>query len=312
MGIFKRSTRADVSGPDATFPFLTADRASRVRVLAQQAFAEIGVEVVPKADCMTASDGTVYGLANLMATCHNSPDGEKSWPTLVQKHCRTIVTAMQQRIDIAAMPLDQVLSRVYLRVMGMATVPPEALGWFTYAEPVCGDILEVLALDSPESVATLRDQDVSAVDLATLKRAGLENLLREPVDVVEKLNVDTEADLFVVMGESVYTASRILVLPDLLPRVFGDRTYPDGVLVAAPFRHQVVLHPVDGKGIVAATTAMAQFAQLGFNDSACPVSPFTYWWKDGAFTQLSHLDEDGSLVIRAEGEFAEAVTRLTQ
>jgi hypothetical protein len=166
-------------------------------------------------------------------------------------------------------------------------------------------------MDSPESVVTMRDEDVAAFGREELTRAGLENLLREPIDAVERLSVGDGADLHFVMGDSVYTASRMLVLPDLLTRVFGERTYPHRVLVAAPFRHQILVHPVDGLAAITAANAMAGFASRGFNESPGPVSPFLYWWQAGTYTQLSILNPQGELEIHADGDFADTINTLS-
>ena len=59
-------------------------------------------------------------------------------------------------------PAD-VLARTYLRVLGESTLPPSWRTMFGYARPVCGDLVELLALDFPDSVTMLRDEDVERI-----------------------------------------------------------------------------------------------------------------------------------------------------
>jgi len=314
VGIFGRRRRDEPSTaddtPDDIFTFLTTGQATRLRSLAQQAFAEQGLEVVIAPDHLIGADGTVFGLANLAASCHNAAKGEREWPELVRTHVRVVVAAVRDAVPISELSREDVLSRVYLRVIGAAALPPDAEARLRYARPVVGDVLEVLVLDSPESVATLQDEDVAQFGLDELKEAGLYNLLREPIAEVERIQVGEAAWLDVVAGESVYTASKMLVMTDLLTRVFGPREYPNGVLVSVAFRNQIALHPIDGPEVVAAVNGIARFAFVGYGDSVGPVSPYAYWWRDGEFTQLTEPDGEDGVVVVVDEAFAEMLSRL--
>ncbi len=310
MGLFRRQRR-DPSPPDPDFAFLTEEQAARVRDLARTAFAEIGVEVVVRSDHLLADDGTVYGLANLMATCHQAGRGERDWPDLVRGHVHRIYSATRDRRDPAELPVEDVLARVRLRAVGTATLPQDWRAAHGYGRVVADDVVELLCLDEPHTVVTLRQRAVDAFGVDVLRRAGLENLLREPIDAVDVLDVGDGAQVHAVLGDSMYTASRILVLPDLLRRVYGEREYPDGVLVAAPLRHQVLLHPVDGPAVLPAATALVRLARTGFAEGVGSVTPNVYWWRAGVFTRLTSTDPDsGRVVLRADGEFGEVLARL--
>lgn len=316
MGIFGRRRRDEATAqndaPDESFPFLTVGQATRIRSLAQQALAEHGYEVVIGPDHLVGADGTMFGLANLAAACHNAPKGEREWPEVVGTHVRVVVAAVRDAVPITELPRQDVLARTYLRAVGLSVLPSDVEDRLRYARPVVGDILEVLVLDSPESVASLYDEHVAVFGLEDLKQAGLYNLLREPIGEVERLDVGDGVRIHIVTGESVYLASKMLVMTDLLSRVFGEREYPNGVLLTAAFRNQVALHPVDGPEVVGAVNCLAQFALNGFGDSVGPVSPFTYWWHDGGFTQLTESDGEGGVVVCIDEAFAEMLERLLE
>jgi hypothetical protein len=313
VGIFGRRRRDEAAAtddaPDESFPFLTAGQVIRIRSLAQQALAEHGHEVVIGPDHLVGADGTVFGLANLAAACHNAPKGEREWPEVVRTHARVVVAAVRDAVPVTELDRDDVLARTYLRAVGLSVLPSDVEDRLQYARPVVGDIVEVLVLDSPESVASLYDEDVAVFGLEQLKQAGLYNLLREPIGEVERFDVGG-AQIHVVTGESVYLASKMLVMTDLLLRVFGEREYPNGVLMTVAFRNQVALHPVDGPEVVGAVDCLAQFARNGFSDSVGPVSPFTYWWHDGEFTQVTEPDGAGGVVVCVDAAFGEMLNRL--
>jgi hypothetical protein len=297
--------------PDEAFPYLTVADAQRLRTLARHAFADAGLEVTVHADHVADADGREFGLANLAAQCHNDDTGPKAWPGLVREHVRRVLAAAD-RPPTAELPREDILARAYLRLVGTSTVPESAMAWFSYARPVCGDLIELLALDDPEAVTYLRDADVERVGLDDLRAAGLENLLREPYDEHHAFAGPDGAEIHVVLGDSVYTASKLLVLPDLLRRLLGERSYPHGLLVAVPFRHQLAFHPIADRRLVPATRFLAGLAADGFSDGVGSVSPFLYWWLDGRLTQLSFPDGDGGLAIHARGEFAALVERLVE
>lgn len=71
-------------------------------------------------------------------------------------------------------------------------------------------------------------------------------------------------------------------------RVYGERQYPDGVLVAVPDRHHLMLHPIDDASVVPTLKAAAPaVAELSWS-SAGRVSPSVSWWRDGRFDQHHH------------------------
>lgn len=292
---------------DTAVPFLSVADAAEVRRLAQHAFAAAGVEVVIHDDHLEAADGRTFGLWNVAASCHNAPGGRREWPTVVERHVQAVLAPTAEPGDLDD---DEFLARTFLRVCGRDTLPMDRAG-LSYARPVADDLVEVLALDFPESVATLGDEDVARFDLDDLRRAGLEHLLSEPVDRIETVDLPAGGSFEVVLGESVYTASRVLAMRDLLLRVYGERGYPEGVLVTLAHRHQIGLHPLDGPEAVPVINALAGFAKSGFDDAPGGISPHLYWWHGGVLARISRVRDDGAIGIEVRPELAEALERVT-
>ena len=308
MPLWGRDRRDEV--PDGTFSYLSVRQVQRIRELARSAFAERGVEVIVHADHLEADDGSQFGLSNLCAACKSAERGERAWPGIVESHVSRILAATKGMEALARMDAAEVLSRTYLRLMDLTEFSPRARGWFSYARPVGTSMIEVLALDSPETVTVIRDEDVARVGLDALREAGLANLLADRPDSHEILKGPDGLRIHVVLGDSVYTASKLLVFRDVLRRSLGEREFPNGVLVVAPFRHQLAFTPVEGREVVQAVNLLAALAQSGYTEGVASLSPHVYWWKDGDLTQISYLTKSGDLAIEATGPFGETVERL--
>lgn len=312
-GIRQQPPRPRPDGPrDPVFSYFTAEQGARFRALVRQTFAEAGVEVVAERDYLVADDGRQFGLSNLAAVCLDLLDesGEKGWPVAVQRHVHTILRATAEDVSLRDLPRQDVLARTYLRVIGRSAVPPEALDWYRYARPVAGDLIELLALDSPDSVRMLRDTDVEPFGADDLRAAGLENLVKEPFDSYQVLTGDDGVRVHLVLGQSVYTASKILVLPDVLARTLGTRDLPFGAFVAAPFWHQLAFVPVQDRSALASLPVLVSFAAKGYDEGVGAISPFVFWWRAGRLTQLSFAAEDGELVVRPDEDLLDLFEAL--
>lgn len=298
--------RAVGAEPDDGLPFLTGDEAGDVRRLAADAFARGGREVVIHPDHLQASDGQQYGLWNLAAAC-KAAGPRRRWAAVVEAH---VAALLDPPPEPATLPLQALLAGVVARVQGTGTLPEVARAWLGYATPVAEDLLEVLVYDSPTTVTLLPDEVVARHGLTTLRAAGLANLMREPLGETEHLDVPGGAVVDLVEGESVFTASQVLVLPDVLRRLYGARAFPDGVLVGMPDRHHLLLHAVDGPEVLAALQAMAPLVAQQYSSAPGGVSPSVYWWRDGALTRLSVTDADGRLRVEVSDDFADVLNRL--
>jgi hypothetical protein len=314
MGIFRRRRRyADQQPgdgePDATFPFLTVGQAARLRSLVRQTFAEHGIESEIHPGHLAAADGWHFGLHNLFATCHNAPGGERAWPGVVRAHVKKLarINAEPSPADLSA---EALLSRAFIRVCGQSTLP--SLAGFRYRRRVGGDLIELLACDSPDAVAYLTDTEVERVGVDELRAAGVENLLGEPFGKIHWLDAPGSARFAVLLGDSVYTASRVLTLDDVLRRATGESSAPYGVLVSVPNRHQLTFHRLTDATLIGALEGMTRFTIDGYSDGVGGISPHVFWRPPGGgeLQQLTTIDKPGEVSVRVEGAFAETVQTL--
>ncbi|WP_405997892.1 hypothetical protein [Streptomyces sp. NBC_00829] len=312
MGLFRRDPKRD--GRDAPrdpeFAFFSADEGTRFRAGVREAFAERGLEVTVYADVVADSAGRQFGLANLAAVCHNDDRGPRAWPELVHQHVGMVLRTMDAPSALDTLPTEQIRAQLYPRVVGDGFNPAN----FAYARSLAPGLYEIIALDLPESVMMLTDEALEPLgDLQYLRDQALYNLRGLPVEAHESVK-DADGTLFeVVLGDSFYTASRVLALESVVRQVTGEQLPADGALVAMPFRHQLAFHAIHDTGVIPALNAMASFAASGYEDTPGAISPYVYWWRDGTLTQLSDHEEDGEgLRIVVGEEFQELLERLVE
>ncbi|MBX9243494.1 hypothetical protein ICW40_01575 [Actinotalea ferrariae] len=302
MGLFRRS--AVDALPDDALPFLTVDEAAEVRRLAADAFASAGVEVVVHPDHLQDGDGRQFGLWNVAAAC-KAAGPRRRWRRVVRGHVATLVDLPPNPADL---PVEEVLAAAVLRVHAVDQMPPPMRDSLTYGRHVADGLVELVVHDSPKSTMVLLDEDVERCGADALRAAGLEHLLAEPF-TQDVLTAAGGARIDVLEGESVFVASKVLVLPHVLDRVHGRRHFPDGVLVALPDRHHLLLHPVTSGDVVPALQAMAGLTADAYAKAAGGLSPSVYWWQEGRMTRLSVVGPDG-VRIEVQDAFAEVLERL--
>jgi hypothetical protein len=314
VGLFRRKGRHGPSRqdrfeePDELFRYLSVHQAARIRALAHQAFAEQGLEVTVRPGYVQTSDGRQFGLSNLAAACHHHPGGERAWPRTVRGHVGRILRAMESAVDPTQMSVDDLREKAFIRLVGTSNLP--GLDNFQYHRPIAGDLVELLALDSPESVTLLSDEVVSGHDLADLRMAGVTNLLCEPFGRHEWIDVSAGSGFCLVAGDSVYTASRLLTMTDVLNRALRSPEPPAGLIVCAPNRHQLAFHPIVDRGVLPALHELAGFAARNHADGVGPVSPFVYWLQAGQWQQLSFANGERNLRIEIDDRFGAVLQSL--
>jgi len=304
------SRRERFDEPDELFRYLSVHQAARIRALAHRAFAEQGLEVTVSPGYVQTSDGRQFGLSNLAAACHHHPGGERAWPRTVRGHVSRILRAMESAVDPVLLSADDLRQKVFVRLVGTSCLP--GLEGFAYHRPLDGDLVELLALDSPESVTLLSDEVVSRHDVTDLRMAGVTNLLQDPFGRYEWVDLVSGSGFGLVTGDSVYTASRLLIMADVLNRTLGAPEPPAGLLVCAPNRHQLAFHPIVDRGVLPALHELAGFAARNHADGVGPVSPFVYWLQAGRWQQLSFANGERNLRIEIDDRFGAVLQSLPQ
>ena len=298
MGIFgrKRRPRSRQARPDPDLSMLSVDEAARLRSLVAGWFAQRGTEVSIAPGYVQTDQGNKYGLWNLAARCHDDGRGPAAWPGLVDEHLTVLLEAEQT--DIEGFTDEEFRDLLRLRLLEDQPDPDDDPGHAPLWAP---GVRRHLVLDLPTTVITPSRAELDRrgalgplTDLAWQQTASIvvtEDLERERV----------EADghyAWCVLGDSVFTASLALFLPDVVRRFEPGVGLDQGVIFSIPLRHQlnyrVVEHPMS---VLDALLVLPQFTVAGFRDAIGPVSPSVYLWLYGEVTRLSTVD-DGQITVR--------------
>jgi hypothetical protein len=312
MGLFKRRRGGEAADP--YLPFLTVDQADRIRALAQEGFAGQGRAVAVSGDHVIDDSGMNFGLRNVAARCRNDDGGEAAWSAIVADHVRRVhaMAVAAERDVLADRTAGQVQSQTYA-VLWAANPGIVSSGSYEYAREILPGVLEMLAYDMPESFRMLTDQDIERFGgLTALREAGLANLRALPAEPAERRTAASGGHFDVLTSESVYTASRALVLDDVAGQLPGEADAGNGVFACVPNRHQLAVHVPGDESVILSVTEMAHFGLAGYSDGPGPLSPSVFWWRNGRWEQLSEVrngqvgvqlsDELFSMIARVRGE----------
>ncbi|MFJ9414087.1 hypothetical protein ACIRPT_07955 [Streptomyces sp. NPDC101227] len=206
---------------------------------------------------------------------------------------------------------DNPLAHVRLRLISDDYLPPEALDVYQYVRPVAEGLVEALAFDLPDAIRLLTDSDVAEFGLDALRAAGRANLAREPFEY-DTAMLDDGTVIHTVGGESLFVASQVLVLDEVMRTTHGAPPPPEGVLVTVPGRQNFAFHPITDHHAVSAANALAEFGLGSYEESPdYSVSPWLYWWHDGTLTSLTAVDEESrTLAIEPPEELLEILQGL--
>ncbi|WP_380163979.1 hypothetical protein [Jannaschia sp. R86511] len=304
MGLFSRKPK-ETARPDGALTFLTEAEAQQLRGLMREAFAERGLEVVVHPDHAVDAAGRRFGFWNAGAACHGQP--RSTWPGLVREHVRRVLDDLDAPDPFQGLSPDDARRSTYARLYDLASLPTAE--HHPYREFAPG-LVEMLALDLPETVTVFPHEAVSAAGgWEPLHAAGVENLRRLPTEELVPVPVDGGGTFTILLGDSVHTGSRALLMPGLAADVAGETAGAHGWLLSVPNRHQVVWHMVRDMSVVGALNGMAGFAVRGYEDAVGPLSPHVYWWDGQHYEQLTQV-HDGRIVIQPTERFLAVLEQL--
>lgn len=292
---------------DGEFTFLSEAEAARLRTFVREAFAERGIEVTVEPGRVTTDSGWRFGLSNLAAVCHNDSRGPRSWRKQVEEHVERAIRSMAGPQALRVLPHERLLAQLYPRFIPS---DPPLLKAFGYGPPSVPGLLEVLALDLPETVDMLTADSLSDLgEITALRNRAFQNLRTVRVDKHKAVRDKDGSHFDVLMGGSYFIASLALVLDDVVRRYAKDAPAPHGILVALPHRHQLAFHVIRDRSVAPSLHAMARFAAVGFEQSPGALSRSVFWWHEGSFTQVATQDNAG-LHIKLTQEAMDLVARL--
>ncbi|MEV1022637.1 immunity 49 family protein [Streptomyces sp. NPDC050264] len=289
--------------PDPHLPLLTAARADRLRgLVADRLHACTGARPTVAGDTAEAG-GHRHPLTNLAQRCHAAP--EETWPELVDEFFASLATASQ-----GGESTEELLERTCLRLVPPGAVPADTADGFSYLRGVAEGLNLALALDGPDSVRLLTDQDVARAGADALWAAGQRNLVREPLRY-EEVRLDGHAVLYSVYGDSPFVSTKALVLQELVAEVTGRRMPDAGALVVVPTRHLLAFHPIVDGSVVDAVNDLATYAFKAHEDGPGSLSPRVYWWHEGRLTSLTVIDDETrTFSVRPPAELLDVMKAL--
>jgi hypothetical protein len=288
--------------------FLTETQARRVRSLFQRAMAERGRELVtdPLGN-FRDDEGNGYGLWNIAVQCRDDPDGEKAWPELIAGYADTLLrgNSHQARARVAALTAEEARGLVYLAIRGTGKTG----SLYPSAPQVAPGLVELLALELPDNTVFLHEGEVARLGgQESLRAAALANLRALPPPFRKRMG-GPDASFDAITGISHFTASRVLVMPDLLSRVL-ETDAPDGVLVAMPARHYALIHVLRDGTARPALLMMARLARSLHSQEQGPISPDVFWWRDGGWMPIPSVESDAKITLRLGPELSFLLTDL--
>jgi hypothetical protein len=295
---------------DPQLSMLTAAEAAEFRALVHDAFAKAGRPVALGPHNAHDESGNRYGLWNLASACHDAAEaGDRaSWPAIIAAHVRRVTSIPDDVFE--GLTAGEALSRVYARL-----VPTESqhVQRASYAQQVVPGLSRILAFDRPETVASISDEAAERLGgVAALWEAGLANLRALPVEHQQQATLPDGGHFVGLTGELVFTASRVLVMEDLLRQMGLPFDSRFGVVVAMPHWRTVAVRPLTGPSAAALLSIghVARFAEMSFADERGQISPYAYWWRDGQWTQLSQAGPGGGTTVVVPGELSRVLEQL--
>jgi hypothetical protein len=283
------------------------DHAVTLVALAQRALAERGLETtvdVPPGEQprLVGADGRLFLLDNLAQQVHGESPAVQAH--IVGEHFDRMVQASREP-SVTDLGADELRARIRLRVLpedGSGPADPTDL---SYARPFAPGLVLGLCVDYPTMVSTISASSLPklALGIDELFAIGQLNTDDEPVDG----HAEIAPGVFVVEGESLFTASKVVNLPAL----FGAA--PFGTVFAVPHRHLLLAAPIrDADSITAVQTLGGMLLQvLGDADHGLPggpLSPLLYFSRGGQVSAVSGFDEEsGAMRIEIDERFQEAL-----
>ena len=298
MRILKRNGRTPLY--DEHLTFFTLVEAREFRRLVASAFAKAGHDVTIYPDRVESRGGTAFGLWNIAALCRGVE--REGWADLVERHVESVTTPGRTLDELSP---EEVEAGLYLRLVDAGSVVEPG-----YARQVAPGLLEVLAVDLPDSVVTLSKDDLGGLgSLAELLDRGRTNLRALVAgDVALGAVADSRGAYTEVTDRSFFTASLALVLPEAVERISGEHDRGRGILVAVPDRHQLLYRVIDAPDAASALRDMFDAARWAFYDASGPLSPNVFWVRNRRWSQVTSV-EGGKPRVWLRGEFAGAIKR---
>jgi hypothetical protein len=307
VGIFSRKS-LEPETADSDLTFFTVSGANKFRAIVREVFAEMGLEVQVHPGHAVDDSGREFGFWNVAATCYDQP--QSTWRGVIREHLQRVLASFEAPDPFDVMAPSDVSRRTFARLYDEASIP--RIDSYPHREIAPG-IVEMLALDLPETVAVFNHDNANKFGgWEALQREGIENLRGLEVEQLETLPAQGGGSFTALLGESVHTASRALLLPDLATELTGQCIQEGfGWLMSVPNRHQVFWHIIEDATVIPVLNGMVGFTAMGYADAPGSVSPHVFWWNGTSYEQLTHVGEDGGLTVLVSPAFQAVLESIT-
>ena len=300
MTFWRRRRGPRGSDPDPGFPHLNRRDADQLRQEVRDALRDHGAAVRfdgdqavirhPRRGTMTVS---LAGLSRDVAYSQH--------PKAARHLSSAYVNYVFADPDVAELTDAELYAGLRLRLVpaegaggGVQQVTDAAaLGPFTH------DTVATLVVDAPHAVQTVPLERLRALDdLESLERAATANtrdeLSRAPVDV--RLHSGAEqhpgARFWSVEADDAPVSSAALLLSDALAWWLPKLDVSEGLLVAVPTRHSLLVRPItSGEDLIEGMTSIAASALEKALDSRHPLSPLLHVFHEGEIETISAWEE---------------------
>ena len=245
-----------------------------------------------------------YGLANLAQMCRDTV--RDVWPELVADHFRQLIATKARDTD--SLGFDAAAPLLRLRIWAAEDMPADAP---IVARDLADDLLLVLTLDLPESVASVSAEQVAdwGRDEDELFALAGEQTREDPDTEFHRMEHPGGVDVILAASDSFFAASQIL----WPARLLGDAMDEHGALVAVPNRHLAVLLAIEGLGVMEAVGTLVPLVATRYEEGPGSISPHLYWVRDGEplLRIPVAIGEDGAQIFPPD-EFVELLNRLAE
>lgn len=226
------------------------------------------------------------------------------WPALVSDHISTIVTAIEEPLDLSDFELAQHLLRTRI-------YPAEADNGILAARPFAPGLIEAVVVDTPTTVRTVTIDEMEEWPVSgdALFVLGRSNVRSDGPLQVEEQHLGDNVRAIVLHGWTFYAATHLAWLDEYID--MG----PYGALVVVPSRSLIAAYPIRAGGyrleaaVRAAAAQLQAHAHQAYDEGPGSLSPHLFWWRAGALTLLETRFDGDSLVLPRD--FVAALTTRT-
>ncbi|MFB9833677.1 hypothetical protein [Actinoallomurus acaciae] len=232
------------------------------------------------------------GMRNLRQLARLVPRDD--WPALVADHVGTIITAIEEPLDLSDFALVRGLlrSRIY---------PAEARTARLISRPFAPGLIEAIVADTPTTVRTVVTDDVvgwpvTADELFAVGRDGVR------ADGPLECDVIDDTGIRVLEGSTFYAATHLVWLESYLD------PGPYGVLAVAPTRSTIAACTIRKDTALISAERLRAFAADTHEDGPGSLTPDLFWWHRGG--SLTLLERANTGPARLPEDFLRFVASL--